>query len=179
MPPAVKRQILAEERAQVVATLLRSSVELKPSKTEFTACAARFGTGERQTIRLVVQDGQEGRIINCESIRKGRSDCKSKLTEEFRLDLNHAIAFTPPGRSNQSLCQTPSMKPILSDEQRAAKLRFAAGFGQKTSRNGLKFDDMMKNVHLDEKWFYSAKDKQRFSLPDNEEDPHLTGKNKT
>ncbi|KAK1929787.1 hypothetical protein P3T76_014633 [Phytophthora citrophthora] len=93
-----RKNITSEEHAQVVATLLRSSVELKPPKTEFTACADPFDCGERQIIllwRRVVQDVQEGRPINYKSNRKGRSGRKSRLTEEFRLDLNHATALTP------------------------------------------------------------------------------------
>ncbi|OWZ11030.1 hypothetical protein PHMEG_00016007 [Phytophthora megakarya] len=177
-----RKNLASEERAQVVATLLPSSVELKPPKTEFTACAARYGFGERQIIRLwqgVAQNVQEGRPINYESSIKGRSGHKSRLTEEFRLDLSHAIALTPlEDRTNtrtlaDSLgipkCHTACVKPMLNDQQRAAR---------KTSRNGLQFDDMMNYVHLDEKWFYLAKDNQRFYLADHEEDPHLTVKNK-
>ncbi|KAK1929786.1 hypothetical protein P3T76_014632 [Phytophthora citrophthora] len=36
----------------------------------------------------------------------------------------------------------------------------------------------MNYVHLDEKWFYFAKDKQHFYMADHEEDLHLTVKNK-
>lgn len=199
-----RKNLTSEERAQVVAALLRSSVNLQPPKAEFAACAVRFSCSERQIARLwqrVAQDIHEGKSINYSSGRKGKSGRKSRLTEEFRLDLNHAIALTPLedrtnirtladslGMSKSTLhdyflsgvfrCHTACLKPMLSDEQRVARVRFASGFVQKTGRHGLQIDNMMEYVHLDEKWFYLAKEKQRFYLAEHEEDPHTTVKNK-
>ncbi|ETL77614.1 hypothetical protein L917_21444, partial [Phytophthora nicotianae] len=93
-----RRNLTSNESAEVVAALLRSSGDLQPPKAKIVVCAVRFSCSERQIKRLwqrVAQELREGNPINYDSGKKRRSGRKSRLTEEFRLDLYHTIALTP------------------------------------------------------------------------------------
>lgn len=199
-----RKNLTRKERAAVVAFLLRVSVQLEPPFGAIAQCAADFECSEDQVSRLwkrTVKDIKAGNPVNYDSGRKGRSGRKSRLSEEFRLDLNHAIELIPLedrtnirtlasllGIAKSTLhdylqsgvfrCHTAAAKPMLTDGQREARVKFALQFIQDAGRGQLRFDDMLDRVHLDEKWFYLTKDKQRYYLAEHEEAPHLTVKNK-
>ncbi|GMF64654.1 unnamed protein product [Phytophthora lilii] len=199
-----RKNLTPAERAEVVAFLIQVSDELQPPIGAIQECAARYACSSDQISRLwrrTVQDIKAGNPINYNSGRKGRSGRKTLLTTEFRLDLNHAIELVPLedrtdirtlanalGIAKSTLhdyflagvfrCHTTRLKPMLTDAQRVERLRFAASFVHRGPANRLKFDSMMDFVHLDEKWFYLKKDKQRFYLGEFEEDPYISVKNK-
>ncbi|ETM97295.1 hypothetical protein PPTG_25019 [Phytophthora nicotianae INRA-310] len=66
-----RKNLTPAERAEVVAFFLRVSKELQPP--------------------IAVQNIKAGHPINYDSGKKGRSGRKTRMTEEFRHDLNHAI----------------------------------------------------------------------------------------
>ncbi|KAK1944846.1 hypothetical protein P3T76_003379 [Phytophthora citrophthora] len=199
-----RKNLNPEERAAAVAFLLRASTKLQAHVGTIKACAAKFGCSDDQISRLwqrAVQDIQAGRAVNYESGRRGKSGRKSRMTEEFHHDLNHAIELTPLEnrtdlrtlaeslgipkstlhdyfRAGVFRCHTARAKPMLSDAQRADRVKFAAEFVFRDAEKRLSFNSMLDYVHLDEKWFYLKKVKQRFYLGEHEEVPHLTVKNK-
>lgn len=62
----------------------------------------------------VAQDACEGKPTSYISGRKGGSEHKSRLSEEFHLDLNHAIAVTPfEGRPNIRTLVDPDRKSVV------------------------------------------------------------------
>ncbi|KAJ0390587.1 hypothetical protein P43SY_010266 [Pythium insidiosum] len=204
-PPRPSRKNLTpEQRAAAVAVLLSVSVKLEAPYGAIAMCAANFDVSVDQISRLwkrAVRDIKASRPINYQSGRKGRSGRKTRLSDEFWNDLNHAIELVPlEDRTNiRTLastlgipkstlhdyllagvfrCHTASAKPMFTDIQRIARVKFAITFVHKSSLGSLRFDDMMDRIHLDEKWFYLAKDKQRYYLAEHEDAPHLCVKNK-
>ncbi|KAJ0391581.1 hypothetical protein ATCC90586_010674 [Pythium insidiosum] len=197
-PPRPSRKNLTpEQRAAAVAVLLSVSVKLEAPYGAIAMCAANFDVSVDQISRLwkrAVRDIKASRPINYQSGRKGRSGRKTRLSDEFWNDLNHAIELVPlEDRTNiRTLastlgipkstlhdyllagvfrCHTASAKPMLTDIQRIARVKFAITFVHKSSLGSLRFDDMMDRIHLDEKWFYLAKDKQRYYLAEHEDAP--------
>ncbi|ETK75181.1 hypothetical protein F442_18473 [Phytophthora nicotianae P10297] len=89
-----RKNLTPAERAEVVAFFLRVSKELQPPIGAIPECAAKYECSVDQIDRLLrraVQDIKAGHPINYDSGRKGRSGLKTRMTEEFRHDLNHAI----------------------------------------------------------------------------------------
>ncbi|ETP29898.1 hypothetical protein F442_21018 [Phytophthora nicotianae P10297] len=134
--------------------------------------------------RRSVKAIQAGAPIDYESGRKCRSGRKSRLTSEFRVQLNEVIELIPLEDRTDIRTLASSLdiakstlhdyyqagvfrshsahvKPLLTDKQRAARVEFAAGFVRRGPGERLTFNRMMDFVHLDEKWFYLKKDKQR------------------
>ncbi|ETP14645.1 hypothetical protein F441_10433, partial [Phytophthora nicotianae CJ01A1] len=213
-----RKNLTPSERAEVIAFLLKVSIELEPPIGAIAACSTKYECSDDQIARLwrrALQDiksgnainydsgrkGKSGNAINYDSGRKGKSGRKTRLTEEFRHDLSHAIELTlfeertnirtlasSLGIAKSSLHDyflagafrrhTTRLKPLLSDQHRADRLKFAYGFVHRGPRNTRVFDSFMNYVHLDEKWFYLKKENQRFYLGTHEEPPHLTVKNK-
>ncbi|ETN04520.1 hypothetical protein PPTG_14394 [Phytophthora nicotianae INRA-310] len=199
-----RKNLTPSERAEVIAFLLKVSIELEPPIGAIAACSTKYECSDDQIARLwrrALQDIKSGNAINYDSDRKGKSGRKTRLTEEFRHDLSHAIELTPfeertdirtlassLGIAKSSLHDyflagafrrhTTRLKPLLSDQHRADRLKFAYGFVHRGPRNTRVFDSFMNYVHLDEKWFYLKKENQRFYLGTHEEPPHLTVKNK-
>ncbi|ETN16712.1 hypothetical protein PPTG_05864 [Phytophthora nicotianae INRA-310] len=102
IPTALKcrtrKNLTPAERAEVIAYLLSVSTELSPPQGAIKACATKYACGDAQISRLwrrSVKAIQAGAPIDYESGRKGRSGRKSRLTSEFRVQLNEAIELIP------------------------------------------------------------------------------------
>ena len=68
-----------------------------------------------------------------------------------------------------------AIKPLLTEENKIARLIFAKSFvNPRTQR----FDAMYDYVHIDEKWFYMTKINANYYLVPGEEPPHRTCKSK-
>ncbi|CEG35741.1 uncharacterized protein PHALS_05143 [Plasmopara halstedii] len=199
-----RKNITPPERAEVIAFLLRVSIELRPPPGAIGSSATKYGCSTDQISRLwrrTTKDIKAGEPINYNSGRKGKSGRKTRLTPEFRHALNDAIELIPLedrsdirtlantlGIPKSTLhdyflagvfrCHTARAKPMLTDKQRIDRVKFAASFVQRGPGVCIRFDSMMEYVHLDEKWFYLKKDKQRFYLGEHEEEPYITVKNK-
>ncbi|MEN9567333.1 MAG: hypothetical protein RLZZ69_2529 [Cyanobacteriota bacterium] len=63
-----------------------------------------------------------------------------------------------------------SIKPLLTDENRKARLRFCLSMVIENEPSPV-FEDMLDCVHIDEKWFYLTKETQRYYLAPEESIP--------
>jgi len=134
--------------------------------------------------------------------RKGRCGRKRKAEQE-RIE---AIRDVPlPKRRTQGLMSATSgvpqttlrrimkregykrrssfMKPLLTDENKAARVSWALSHINETDRgyalrHAPQFVDFYDEVHIDEKWFYLCKDKTKFWLTEDEKLPNHTVKSK-
>ncbi|ETP42718.1 hypothetical protein F442_10394, partial [Phytophthora nicotianae P10297] len=143
-----RKNLTPSERAEVIAFLLKVSIELEPPIGAIAAFSTKYECSDDQIARLwrrALQDIKSGNAINYDSGRKGKSGRKTRLTEEFRHDLSHAIELTPfeertdirtlvssLGIAKSSLHDyflagafrrhTTRLKPLLSDQHRADRL---------------------------------------------------------
>jgi hypothetical protein len=69
-----------------------------------------------------------------------------------------------------------AIKPFLTDENQIERLRFCLKMLNPDNQN--EFQDMMDQVHIDEKWFYITEQAACFLLAPCEEPPHRTAKSK-
>ena len=69
-----------------------------------------------------------------------------------------------------------AIKPFLTDENQIERLRFC--LKMLNPDNQSEFQDMMDQVHIDEKWFYITEQTACFLLAPGEEPPHRTAKSK-
>lgn len=139
-----RKNLTPPERAEVIAFLLRVSIELRPSPGAIGSIATKYGCSTDQISRLwrrTTKDIKAGEPINYNSGRKGKSGRKTRLTPEFRHALNDAIELIPLedrsdirtlantlGIPKSTLhdyflagvfrCHTARAKPMLTDKQR-------------------------------------------------------------
>jgi hypothetical protein len=142
-----------------------------------------------------------GTIHDVESGRRGRSGRKSRVDAEFIATIAQTIALMPLhertnirtlaehlGIPKSSLhvyyqagifrCHNARLKPLLTEENRRARIKFALEFVIPGPCGALRFDAMLEVVHIDEKWFFLKKEKTRYYLAPDEEPPHCTVQNK-
>ena len=77
---------------------------------------------------------------------------------------------------------TNALKPTLTEANKYARLVYALDQVDEStirSRGAAKFKDMYDRVHIDEKWFFLCKDRAKYILVSDEEDPHRTVKHKS
>ena len=70
-----------------------------------------------------------------------------------------------------------SLKPILTEENKLAKLLMANHF--RDPQDPSKFQDMCDWIHLDEKWFFLTQEKERYLLVSDEKNPKHCVKHKS
>ncbi|ETP47884.1 hypothetical protein F442_06236, partial [Phytophthora nicotianae P10297] len=168
---------------------------LQPPRGCIQACAAKYGCSDDQVFVAQSRSGHQSRQLH--HGRKGKSGRTSRMTEAFREDLNRSIEFIPfedrtdihtlaraLGIQKSTLyvyyragvfrSHTARVKPMLTEKQHVDGVKFALGFVHRGPSNTLMFDSMTDYVHLDEKWFYPHKEKQRFYLGEHEDAPHIT-----
>ena len=63
-----------------------------------------------------------------------------------------------------------SLKPTLTEENKMSRMELALSFIDKNSAS--KFENMEDLIHIDEKWFYLAKDRQCFIIAVDEAEPY-------
>ena len=71
---------------------------------------------------------------------------------------------------------TSALKPTLTEENKVTRLFYAVEqIDTSTINNGtrgaIKYQDMMNQVHVDEKWFFLCQDGERYILVEDEEPP--------
>jgi hypothetical protein len=69
---------------------------------------------------------------------------------------------------------TSALKPDLSVELERQGLLYCLSFIQYSPTRTLKFMDMYRDVHVDEKWFFLTKKQHKYILTEGETDPHRT-----
>ena len=70
-----------------------------------------------------------------------------------------------------------SLKPILTEENKLARLLMANHF--RDPQDPSKFQDMRDRIHLDEKWFFLTREKERYLLVSDEKNPKHCIKHKS
>ncbi|ETN24457.1 hypothetical protein PPTG_00776 [Phytophthora nicotianae INRA-310] len=199
-----RKTLTPTNRATIVAFLLSVRTALQPPRGSIIACAAKYGCSDGQISRLwrrAVQGIKAGKAINYDSGKEGKSGRKFRITKAFCEDLNSSIKLIPLedridiralvstlsipksplnayNRAGVFRSHTTRVKQMLTEKQHVDQVKFALGFVHRGPRNTLLFDSMMDYVHLDEKWLYLLKEKQRFYLGEHEAVPHITVKNK-
>nr|CCA27213.1 transposase putative [Albugo laibachii Nc14] len=134
----------------------------------------------------------KGNYCNCG--RKGASEeyikdlheRMSKLKLEQRGDLRSlSAALSIPSTTLQRYVKnkvlrvhTVTLKPTLSEDQKAERVRFISSFIVLNPRDTT-FSPMYDRVHLDEKWFFMKKTKRHVYLTPTEPDPYLHSRHKS
>ena len=70
-----------------------------------------------------------------------------------------------------------SLKPILTEENKLARLLMANHFWD--PQDPSKYQDMHDHIHLDEKWFFHTREKERYLLVSDEKNPKHCVKHKS
>ncbi|XP_057793204.1 uncharacterized protein LOC131009814 [Salvia miltiorrhiza] len=74
---------------------------------------------------------------------------------------------------------TNAIKPFLTPQNRLSRLSWSLKQLSSISEGGfIKFQSMYNTIHIDEKWFYLTKIKDRYYLMPDEEEPYRTCKSK-
>ncbi|ETV98678.1 hypothetical protein H310_08781 [Aphanomyces invadans] len=60
--------------------------------------------------------------------------------------------------------RTSRIKPMLTDKHKTDRMTFARSFLHETTRQGMRWHDMLDRVHIDEKWFYITMVNRRYYL---------------
>ena len=76
-----------------------------------------------------------------------------------------------------TLCvHSNSLRPILTEENRLARFKMAMGAHDPVEQT--KYQDMCDQIHVDEKWFFLMREKERYLLHRDEENPKCCVKHK-
>ncbi|ETV78974.1 hypothetical protein H257_07758 [Aphanomyces astaci] len=70
------------------------------------------------------------------------------------------------------------LKPSLTDANKVVRLKWSVDALRSGLDGGLRFDDMMDCVHVDEKWLFASRVRATYYLAKGEEPPHRTTKSK-
>ncbi|XP_057779652.1 uncharacterized protein LOC130998237 [Salvia miltiorrhiza] len=82
-------------------------------------------------------------------------------------------------KSKELRPHTNSIKPFLTPQNKKARLQWSLSQLSDVSEMGMrKFQTMFNTIHIDEKWFYLTKTKDRYYLLPNEKEPYRTCKSK-
>ncbi|ETV97361.1 hypothetical protein H310_09696 [Aphanomyces invadans] len=185
------RRLTCTEKIAIYAVLLHNSSNGKPRYGDIKHQAALYNVSER-TVQRVWTKGQENRPFTTPAPRQRKQtdilDLQtrvSKLPATKKMDIRTmAEALQMPKSTLHDafaagvlVRKHSSLKPLLSDENKAARKQYAYSFVHLNDGH-LKFDPMLDRVFLDEKWFYLRKIKNKFYLAPWEDVPTQSTKNK-
>ncbi|KAF0731176.1 hypothetical protein Ae201684P_011923 [Aphanomyces euteiches] len=182
------------ERRADYEQLLEMSVEGELPRGAFQCAAQRFGCS-RLTIARVWKRGRasikEGlAAADTSSKIKGNSGRKctrsSAAIEEAIKAVSHlnrqtlrtlaVKASIPKTTILRHMKQNPRLKarsnyvkPMLTEDNKLERLKFAMSFPRPSSSGSHFFDNMYSYVHVDEKWLYLTKVRRKFYVYDDED----------
>ncbi|KAL7564246.1 hypothetical protein ACA910_012273 [Epithemia clementina (nom. ined.)] len=97
-----------------------------------------------------------------------------KISVNLKISLGTVSRFLHNGTMQ---AHTSALKPTLSEENKVSRIYYA--LEMRDPNNIRKFKDMMEYIHVDEKWFYLSKDKERYYLAYGEDIPYRHVKHKS
>ncbi|KAG3020594.1 hypothetical protein PC121_g10816 [Phytophthora cactorum] len=187
--PTRMRELSDSKRDQVVVSLLQCSVDGVPRRGAIKEVTAKFRV-DRRTISMVWKKAK------AEEARSGqlRADYSGNARGRPMLDLSEKLEklrITPCDqrstlraassacgvvratlqrrvKGGQVVAHVSNVKPLLTDENKAARLVWCILHVQP---NSLLFNNMYDTIHVDEKIFYLTAVRRRYYLP-GEEAPH-------
>ncbi|KAG2778908.1 hypothetical protein PC116_g5185 [Phytophthora cactorum] len=187
--PTRRRELSDSERDQVVVSLLQCTVDEVPRRGAIKEVAAKFRV-DRRTISRVwkkakVEEARSGQLhADYSGNARGRPmlDLSEKL-EKLRItpfDQRSTLCAASSAcgvaratlqrrvKGGQVVAHVSNVKPLLTDENKAARLAWCILHVQP---NSLLFNNMYDTIHVDEKLFYLTAVRRRYYLP-GEEAPH-------
>ncbi|KAG3159177.1 hypothetical protein PI126_g7513 [Phytophthora idaei] len=188
--PTRRRELSDSERDQVVASLLQCSVDGVPRRGAIKEVAAKFRV-DRRTISRVWKKAkaEEARSRQLRADYRGNARGRPMLDLSEKLEKLRITPFdqrsTLPAASSaccvaratlqrrvkggQVVAHVSYVKPLLTDENKAARLTWCISHVQP---NSLLFNNMYDTIHVDEKQFYLTAVRRRYYLLPGEEAPH-------
>jgi hypothetical protein len=186
-----------DQRQRVYEMILEKSQNGVPKKGSFKEIASLFKVHPK-TIKRIWTRGRQSlakgaSFADVSSRFKGKSpktdtDLKDRV-QNIPLRLRSSIrslsaALGMPKstlhdrfKAGELRRHSNSIKPLLTDENKKARLRFCLSMVIENETSPV-FEDMLDCVHIDEKWFYLTKETQRYYLAPEESVPVRTCKSK-
>jgi hypothetical protein len=187
-----------EVRNGILQALLRRATHNTLEKGALSDTAVAFGLSTKTISRIwhrakqCFENGQQ--FADVSSKIKEKSGRKPKCREEMsqkiaevplrRRGTIRGLSFAtgiPVGTLFNIMKEkglkrvTSSVKPLLTEENKRQRLRFALSM---LSNESTVFQSMYDYVHIDEKWFYMTKPKSNYYLLPEEDVPHRSVKSK-
>lgn len=189
-----KKSILSiSQRQAVYQALLTKLKNDRPAKGSFNEVAQRFNVNSKTISRIWKQANAS--LSNGELVPNLKTQHKPKIPKN--RDITSMVTEVPLSRRTtlRSLAaatgvptttlwrkmkegairrHSNSIKPLLTEENRVARLKFCLSMMETPST----FGNMYDVVHVDEKWFYMTKASKRFYLAEGESEPLRSCKSK-
>ncbi|KAG3249378.1 hypothetical protein PI124_g5944 [Phytophthora idaei] len=188
--PTRRRELSVSERDQVVVSLLQCSVDRVPRRGAIKEVPAKFRV-DRRTISRVWKKAKAEEAMSGQL----RADYSGNACGRPMLDLSEKLEklrITPFDqrstlraaslacgvtratlqrrvKGGQVVAHVSNVKPLLTDENKAARLAWCVLHVQ---RNALLFNNMYDTIHVDENIFYLTAVRRRYYLLPGEEAPH-------
>ena len=196
-----KRELSKSTRIQMVTMLQTLETEDGMISGSFAMVAECFGVARSTVYRLwnrVVRTRAHGHIIspefqshkkNCgrppmypsEFVREGIKNIPlRKRRTQRKLAASLGVSKTTVQRwivDSTIRVHCNSLKPVLTEENKVARLIMA--LESRDPNDPSKFRDMMDRVHVDEKWFFLSRQRERYLLLPEEKNPKQCVKSKS
>ena len=196
-----KRELSKSTRIQMVTMLQTLETEDGMRSGSFAMVAECFGVARSTVYRLwnrVVRMRAHGHIIspefqshkkNCgrppmypsEFIREGIKNIPlRKRRTQRKLAASLGVSKTTVQRwivDSTIRVHCNSLKPVLTEENKVARLIMA--LESRDPNDPSKFRNMMDRVHVDEKWFFLSRQRERYLLLPEEKNPKRCVKSKS
>ena len=196
-----KRELSKSTRIQMVTMLQTLETEDGMISGSFAMVAECFGMARSTVYRLwnrVVRTRAHGHIIspefqshkkNCgrppmypsEFVREGIKNIPlRKRRTQRKLAASLGVSKTTVQRwivDSTIRVHCNSLKPVLTEENKVARLIMA--LESHDPNDPSKFRDMMDRVHVDEKWFFLSRQRERYLLLPEEKNPKRCVKSKS
>ncbi|XP_057774932.1 uncharacterized protein LOC130993913 [Salvia miltiorrhiza] len=194
-----RKKIEDNERNKLAQWLLEHSIGGKLHYGAKKEAALLFKVDLKTVWRIWSQVSHQracGVPVQVKSIRKG-STYKNKLSIDVEKVKNLSVLQRSPMRvmsTNLGVSKsmihkwvkqkklkphTSAIKPFLTPLNRLSRLRWSLNQLSSVSDGGfINFQTMYNTIHIDEKWFYLTKTKDRYYLMPDEEEPYRTCKSK-
>lgn len=192
--PHLSKNLTPEQRKIAFSRLLARSSNFRLEYGAIKQISTDFGCSARTIARLWkrgVEGLRQGKTDAFLARRRGRCGRKRLFTAPQAVQLWERIELIPlaertdfrtlaerTGISKSTLVRsfkdklfrrhTSVLRPLLTNNNRIERLKFASSFVDEST--GL-FSPFLNHVHVDEKWFYMRRVKQKYYLSPREEDP--------
>ncbi|XP_057803284.1 uncharacterized protein LOC131018588 [Salvia miltiorrhiza] len=200
MPNRWRPDFTKEEKEKVLQFLLQHSKDGVLQRGTPKEAAAVLGVSVRSVRQIWTTASQQlknGEVVHFQNRRKGVQHFdKMKPNEDNiralpvkdrgtirRMASKLGISKSLVGewiKDKQLGAHTSAVKPLLTEENKLARLKFSLSqLNSAANIDGkFTFKGMHNVVHIDEKWFYMSNVAERYYLLPHEEDPYRTCKSK-
>jgi hypothetical protein len=197
--PTIRIELSDQQRRSIYETLLAISKDGKTPFKAFYPLAQQYGVSER-TIRRVWNRARNSLVSGSghavlTSLRFGRKgptsvslNAEAYKAIDLRLRRTIRSAANAAGVSKSVLHRklqtgeirrhTNAIKPLLTEENKLKRLKFALNEANSESLGPRVFADQFDRVHIDEKWFYITEESGRYYLATDEKEPYRACKSK-